>query len=389
MIGANDRQAFAGSAAPTSGIALPRDLARVLAWLRANLHEPVRLDDLARIAGTAPRTLEAHFRQFLGTTPLGWARRERLAQTRRALLAPSDGTRVTQVALQSGFTQLGRFAQDYRRQYGETPSQTLRRVRSGTTCEVDDEAVRLTWTALPACFAVAPRHCDAALEKLERAQRLAPGYGLPKSLAAWCWSQRASQHFGGTPDDLDRAVRMAREACSLSQSDPLSLAIASGAFTLAHRLDEADALLERALAQDPSSAIAWLRRGWSSAYSGEGDLAVRELRVALQLMPFDPIRPLAFIGIGFAHFTAERYPEAARWVRAGVDASQGCHWAERVVAASAMHAKAGAEARRVVRRLLHKDPTLTVEVAEKAWPLPPRVVEQLAEGLAAAGLPRH
>ncbi|HET7656405.1 MAG TPA: hypothetical protein VFK18_05395, partial [Luteimonas sp.] len=126
----------------------------------------------------------------------------------------------------------------------------------------------------------------------------------------------------------------------------------------------------------------------SSAYHGEGDLAIRELHMALRLMPFEPVHHLALIGIGFAHFTAERYAEAARWVRSGVDASPESYWAERIVAAAAIRCGAGAEARRVVRRLLRKDPALTVEIAERAWPFPLHVRDRLADGLIAAGLPR-
>src|SRR5438094_7653503 len=71
--------------APDSS-ALPEDLTRALDWLRGHLSEPVQLDTLAAVSGTRPRTLERHFRMFLGTTPLGWARRMRLARRRRALV---------------------------------------------------------------------------------------------------------------------------------------------------------------------------------------------------------------------------------------------------------------------------------------------------------------
>ena len=59
---------------------LPADLVRAIGWLRDHLSEPVRLDILAQIAGVRPRTLETHFKAFLGTTPLGWVRRMRLAR---------------------------------------------------------------------------------------------------------------------------------------------------------------------------------------------------------------------------------------------------------------------------------------------------------------------
>lgn len=369
--------------------ALPGDVARALTWLRAHLHEPVRLETLAQIAGTAPRTLETHFRQFLGTTPLGWVRQMRLTQARRALLDPSGDASVTRVAMDCGFTQLGRFAAHYCRQFGEVPSQTLQRARRGARDEIDDEALRLAWGTMPAVFAVAPRQCTAALEDLTQAQERAPTYGLAKALAAWCWSQRAAQHFGATPqDDTARALRLAEEACALAPADSLTLALASGALTLAHRLDDADRLLERALALDPWSPIAWLRRGWSSAYYGDPDNALRELTTTLHMMPFEPVRHLAFIGIGCAHFAAGRYERAARWAQSGVDASPGSFWAGRIAAAAAVHAGARAEGERIVRTLLRKDPSLTVDVARTAWPFPPPFMARLADGLAAAGLPR-
>jgi len=167
------------------------------------------------------------------------------------------------------------------------------------------------------------------------------------------------------------------------------LTLANGALTLAHRLDEADRLLDRALALDPGSPWAWLRRAWASAYSGDARTALQQFGTTLHLMPFEPIRHLAFIGIGCAHFVAGRHDRAARWAQAGVDAHPDSFWAARVVAAAAAHAGARAEGRRIVRRLLRKDPSLTVSVAHRAWPFPAPVMDRLADGLAVAGLPRE
>jgi AraC-like DNA-binding protein len=385
---AADRQ-FGKVDAPPAAAALPRDLVRALDWLRGHLHEPVRLEALAEIAGAAPRTLETHFRQFLGTTPLGWVRQMRLLRARQALLDSAGQASVTGVALDSGFTQLGRFAALYCRHFGELPSHTLQRARRHLADDIDDEAWRHTWSAVPAVFAVAPRQCNAALEDLDRAQALAPTYGLAKALAAWCYGQRAAQHFSTTPhEDAECGLRLAEEACALAPFDSMTLTLASGALTLAHRLDDADRLLAKALALDPWSPVAWLRRGWVSAYQGDFDAAIREFRTTLHLMPFEPIRHLAFIGIGCAHFGAGRYERAARWARAGVEVFPGSFWATRIAAAAATHAGARTEGRRIARQLLRKDPDLTVDLARGAWPFPQAFMARLADGLAVAGLPR-
>jgi AraC-like DNA-binding protein len=381
------------ASAPGAGRALPRDVARVLDWSRAHLREPLDLQALARIAGVPPRTLESHFVRFLGTTPLAWVRRARLASARRALLASAGRASVGQVALDSGFGQLGRFAAQYCREFGELPSETLRRMRRArpdALADVDDEAMRLTWRAVPAAFAVAPGACSEALEDLARAQELAPRYGLAKAIAAWCHGQRAAQHFGSTPqEDSARAVRLASEVPLLAPDDGLALTLASGALTLAHRLGEAERLLDRALALDPASPWAWIRRAWASAYSGDADAALAQFGTTLHLMPFEPIRHLALIGIGAAHFVAGRYDRAARWAQTGVEASPGSYWGARVVAAAAVLCGARGDGRRIVDELRRKDPSLTVDVARRAWPFPPRVMDRLADGLADAGLPRE
>lgn len=372
---------------------LPADLVRAMHWLRGRLGEPVRLDALADVAGVRPRTLETHFKMFLGTTPLGWVRRMRLARARQELLHAGPDATVTGVALANGFSQLGRFAAEYRKLFGEPPSATRRRaaqaLADGEAGDLD-EAMRLTLGALPLAFALAAPQCNAALEELERPQALAPGYGLARAVAAWCWSQRAAHGFGTTPErDRQRALRLAEEAHELAPHDALTLTLSSGTLVLLHRLDDADRRLEHALALDPSLAYAWIRRGWMSAYLGDGDGAIRELRMALHLMPFEPLRHITFIGMGCAHFAEGRYDRAARWVQGGIRGYPGSFWAERVAVAAIGLTGARAEARRLGRRLMRQEPQLTVAKARQAWPFTPAFMTRLADGLEIAGVPRE
>jgi AraC-like DNA-binding protein len=370
--------------------ALPVDLVRALEWLRVHTSEPVQIDFLAEVSGATPRTLERHFRMFLGTTPLGWARRMRLARARHALLHAGPEDTVTDVALSNGFAQLGRFAAEYRRAFGELPSRTMQSSRRAQADDGDfDEAMRLTLVALPLAFAVAPKQCNAALEELLHAQELVPGYGLPKAVAGWCWGQRASHRFSSTPDrDRALSLQLANEAYRLAPNDALTLTLSSGALVLAHRLAEADRRLERALARDPGLAYAWVRRGWMSAYLGDGESAIRELSTALHLMPFEPLRHLSFIGMGCAHFAAGRYDRALRWVQSGVTTNPGSFWAQRVSVAAAAMTGARSEARRMGRQLMRKDPDLTVAEARRAWPFTSGFMSRLGDGLEIAGLPR-
>jgi tetratricopeptide (TPR) repeat protein len=269
--------------------------------------------------------------------------------------------------------------------FGELPSQTLRRARMPESA-LDDEALRLTWRALPAALQVAAHACDTALADLERAQTIAPSYGLAKALAAWCWSQRAAQQFSATPEQ-DRACarELVEQAERLAPDDGMALTLCSGTLALLHSVDAADRLVERALAIDPYSPLAVSRRAWLSVYQGDSAAALRGFR---RLMPFDALRHTAFIGMGCAHFAAGRYERAAVWAKSGVEVLPAAFWGERIVIAGAMHAGARAEARRRARTLMRKDPELTVAIAGTAWPCRPSFMEQLTDGLAAAGIPR-
>jgi AraC-like DNA-binding protein len=380
-----------GGLVPNARDALPGSLVRAMRFLNDQLDEPIPLDTLAAAAGVRPRTLEAHFKQYLGTTPLGWLRRQRLARARQQLLAATDRQDVTGIALANGFTELGRFAAQYRTQFGELPSQTLRAARANRSDQADalvDESLRLSSRALVSAFMVGPGPCSAALADTERAQELAPHHPLPKAIAAWCWSQRGAHNFSDTPE-LDRAhaMRLAQEAARFGPQDALSLSLCSGALTLAGQLTDADRLIERSLAMEPWSPWGWVRRGWLSAYAGDNDGALRELQITLRLMPFEPLRHLLCIGIGCVHFNAGRYERAAQWVQDGVTAAPDSFWAERVLVAAVAHAGALSEARRCARKLLRKDENLTVAVAREAWPFTPSFIERLGDGLAMAGVP--
>ena len=78
-------------------------------------------------------TLEAAFKSVTRLTPQVFLRLRRLNRARAALLSADPlRERVTDVATQMGFTELGRFAVRYRELFGESPSETLRRGPCGS-----------------------------------------------------------------------------------------------------------------------------------------------------------------------------------------------------------------------------------------------------------------
>ncbi len=94
-------------------------------YIRGHLTEPVTLVDLARAAGCSGRSLQLAFQQVRGITPMTALRNARLEQARRTLERGENRMSVTDVALQFGFSNPGRFAHFYRAAFGERPLKTL------------------------------------------------------------------------------------------------------------------------------------------------------------------------------------------------------------------------------------------------------------------------
>lgn len=104
----------------------PGSVRRAVDMIENHPHRALTVSTLAREAGVSVRALQLGFRRHLDTTPTGYLRRVRLQRARVELQGSGDGLTVSQVACRWGFTHLGRFAAEYRRRYGESPSQTLR-----------------------------------------------------------------------------------------------------------------------------------------------------------------------------------------------------------------------------------------------------------------------
>jgi TolB-like protein/AraC-like DNA-binding protein len=108
---------------------VPRDLKRAVDYIRAHLDRRMSIAGLVTHCGIPERTLRKHFRTFMAASPLEFSRQLRLAAARACLLGGSKKSSVTEVATRFGFGHFGRFAQDYRTAFGETPFATLQRNR--------------------------------------------------------------------------------------------------------------------------------------------------------------------------------------------------------------------------------------------------------------------
>ena len=94
-------------------------------FMEANIDRRIGISDVAADCDCSRTKLFQAFQRERDWTPLQFLVRRRMQRARRRLLAPCKGMTVTSIALESGYVNLSRFAAEYRKAYGETPSATL------------------------------------------------------------------------------------------------------------------------------------------------------------------------------------------------------------------------------------------------------------------------
>ena len=91
---------------------------------------PLSVAELCARLGVSRRTMQYVFEDVTGMNPASYLRAVRLDHVRKELRVAES---VTDAATRWGFWHFGHFSNDYREQFGELPSETLRRLRGIAT----------------------------------------------------------------------------------------------------------------------------------------------------------------------------------------------------------------------------------------------------------------
>jgi AraC family transcriptional regulator len=116
------RYSSLSSTPPRSMGGLPsRRLRLVLAYIEDTLGQPIKLRELAALAGISARHFERAFRQSTGTSPHAYVMDRRLHRARGLLINHLD-LPIEQIAIRVGFSSSSHFSSAFRRQTGLTPT---------------------------------------------------------------------------------------------------------------------------------------------------------------------------------------------------------------------------------------------------------------------------
>jgi TolB-like protein/class 3 adenylate cyclase len=231
---------------------------------------------------------------------------------------------------------------------------------------------------------------DDALRLFYRSIELDPGFASAYGMASWCFVWRkVNGWMNDRVNEVAEAERLARRAVELGPDD--AIALSGGGYALvfvAHDLDNGPAFIERALALNPNLSWALHSSGWTKAFLGEPDAAIKHLSDAMRLSPLDPLGFRAQGGIAFANFLAGRYDEAISWAEKALRERPNYLAAIRELAAANALAGRLPEAQRAMAQLRQIDPTKRVATVKDWVPLRrPDDLNRLQEGLRKAGLP--
>jgi AraC-like DNA-binding protein len=102
--------------------------AKAITWIRANYAKPLRVEDLAEIAGMGVSTLHHHFRVLTAMSPLQYQKQLRLQAARGRMLM--DGLDAASAAFEVGYESASQFNREYSRLFGQPPMRDIRTLRS-------------------------------------------------------------------------------------------------------------------------------------------------------------------------------------------------------------------------------------------------------------------
>lgn len=104
-----------------------RRVTRAIDWLNSHYTQPLRIEELARIANLGSSTLHHRFKAMTAMSPLQYQKQLRLQEARRLMLG--EGLDVASACYRVGYESPSQFSREYSRQFGSPPSKDISSAR--------------------------------------------------------------------------------------------------------------------------------------------------------------------------------------------------------------------------------------------------------------------
>jgi len=255
---------------------------------------------------------------------------------------------------------------------------------------IDPTAQDLVMRAVPSIYRLEPGSFHAAGRLLESALAADPQNPGAHSWYAYWHFFLVAQGWAQDPRLAAlRGVELADRAVTLDPSDARALTVAGQVRGfLSKRPEEASALHERALALNPNLALAWCLSGLAQSYLGNHEEAVRRMRQAVLLSPFDPHRFFFDMALTMPYLLGGEHERAAEIGRQAIELNPWFASSYKGHLSVLGHLHRDKEAAETRARLLVLEPGFCVATAiERSAISRSGDIETYADGLRKAGLP--
>jgi adenylate cyclase len=244
--------------------------------------------------------------------------------------------------------------------------------------------------ALTPLHKLRPEPNAVALQLLERAIAIEPGYAPALAYAAWCYEQRLLHGWSTTQEaDAEAAVRLARQALAIDSGEAAAIALASFVLTIVgHDYDTGRRGAQRALELNRNSAtICWMA-GWVIMFAGNPQDAIPIFERSLRLSPSDPQADFLLNGMGMSHLIMGHPEDAFECASRSVAINPDADVAYYVLVPACGYLGRTEDAARAIAKLQSLAPGITTSSFRKRMPFMDEVhMNILLDGLRKAGLP--
>ena len=203
-----------------------------------------------------------------------------------------------------------------------------------------------------AMFWSSARHIPEALRLTKQAIARDPHYGPALAWAAYCYVALLHGNRSENREaDRRECIDFARRALQVAGDNPGVLT--NAAYALAYFSEDIGAmmaLVDRALAINPSFARGWYISGIIKLWASQPDAAIEHVETSMRLSPRAPIGPALGV-IGGAHFFARRFTEAVSKLLLAIQEDSSYVQPYRYLAACYAHMGQLDDARVMVERL--------------------------------------
>jgi adenylate cyclase len=227
-------------------------------------------------------------------------------------------------------------------------------------------------------------------ELLGELQERAPFHPLSNAwLSAWHIRSISQGWTRDSAADGRAAIEFAQR--SLDADPHCSIALAMDGWAnvyAAKRLDIGMDRLSLAVEANPNDSLAWLLKGVTHTFIGEGSKAAEAAELAMRLSPLDPRRSYFESMAAGSQLLNGRYDRAIELASASLRANRLHASTLRTLATAQWHSGRHEDARQTVARIMALDPTFTIERYKRFHPAAGTPVAELAvTALLSAGVP--